>query len=467
MINRLLAPRPAETGAKTAGSRMLSRNVLRVEWDTLRSFTYCAFAFKIYAAIMPRTRAMKSRNPPDSRDKVYGVEYGEKSRAAALAQRRFEEMYETQPAVFRAPGRVNLIGEHTDYNDGFVMPAAIGICTYAAVLPSDNSQLTVHSTDLNETCELDLRALPRGNTGKWSDYVAGVAAVLQSSGHGLRGAHIVIASDIPIGTGLSSSAALEVVVAIALLSISNLQLGRVAIAKACQRAENEYTGTRCGIMDQFASCLGEAGCALYLDCRSLEYSLVPIPGNVRIVICDTGVKHELAAGEYNRRREECETGVEYLKRFIPGISALRDVSMEQLLRHSSGLSDTCFRRCRHVISENQRVRQAAEALKQSGLHGFGELMYESHASLRDDYEVSCPELDRLVEIARGIDGVFGARMTGGGFGGSTVNLVAEEAVTEFRSQVAQKYEEATLKPPGILVCSPVAGASEIPAGGRA
>ena len=378
--------------------------------------------------------------------------------SALLAEERFQQMFGAEPMIFRAPGRVNLIGEHTDYNDGFVMPAAIGFYTCAAALPSGDSRLKVHSANFDETRECDLNSLPSGRTGHWSDYVIGVAAVLKAHGCALRGANLVLSGEVPIGAGLSSSAALEVATAFALLAVSGLDLDRATIAKVCQRAENEYTGARCGIMDQFVSCFGEAGRALMLDCRSLDYSLLPISDKVRIVICNTLVKHALAGGEYNRRRADCESSVEYLKRHIPGIAALRDVSMPQLEKFGSRLSETAFRRCRHVISENTRVLASAEALKKNDYKQFGRLMVESHLSLRDDYQVSCAELDLMVENARSMEGVLGARMTGGGFGGCTVNLVEAGAVEKFTSDMARSYRASTSVDPEIYVCSAVAGA---------
>ena len=386
--------------------------------------------------------------------------------AAILAEERFLRVFEAEPRIFRAPGRVNLIGEHTDYNDGFVMPAAIGLYTYAAALPSGDSRLKVHSANFDETREFELSSLPPGRTGHWSDYVVGVAAALKTYGCALRGAKLVISGEVPIGAGLSSSAAIEVATALALLALSGIDLDRATIARVCQRAENEYTGARCGIMDQFVSCFGEAGCALMLDCRSLDYSFLPINDEVRIVICNTHVKHALAGGEYNSRRADCESSVEYLKRYIPGITALRDVSMQQLESFGSGLNETAFKRCRHVISENTRVLASAEALKRNDHKRFGRLMYESHLSLRDDYQVSCAELDLMVEDARNMEGVLGARMTGGGFGGCTVNLVETGAIERFTSDIARRYRACTSVDPEIYVCSAVAGAGPVQKSGH-
>jgi galactokinase len=373
----------------------------------------------------------------------------------------FRRRYGGLSRVFRAPGRVNLIGEHTDYNDGFVMPAALDFSTYIAAGASSADNLTVHSLDFDETVTLHLDALPHGATGHWSDYVRGVAAILQARGIAICGAHLVVKGDVPIGAGLSSSAAIEVATAFALLAISGVSLERRVIAEVCQRAEHEYAGTKCGIMDQFISCLGQAQHALMLDCRSLEYEALPLPAGMRIVICNSMVKHALAGGEYNLRRADCEAGVQLLQRHLPAVRALRDVTLPQLQEHSQHMPERIYRRCRHVVSENARTLDAAAALKSGDLARSGRLMYESHASLRDDYEVSCPELDLLVDFAEKYPGVFGARMTGGGFGGCTVNLVEASAVEAFQAEVSRRYQNATGKQPAIYVCAASDGAGEV------
>ena len=379
----------------------------------------------------------------------------------SLVAHRFRELYGEPIGVFRAPGRVNLIGEHTDYNDGFVMPAALEFYTYVAAGPRTDRELSVYSIDFDETKCFHLDDLAGGPTGHWSDYVRGVADVVNASGDPIRGANLVIKGEVPIGAGLSSSAALEVATVLALLANSGLTWGRVDVAKACQRAEHEYAGTKCGIMDQFISCCARANHALLLDCRSLEYELLRIEDRVRIVICNTMVKHELAGGEYNRRRADCEAGVRFLQRYLPDIRALRDVSPSQLAEYGVGLPPETYRRCQHVISENARVLEAAQALKDGDLLRFGVLMYASHASLRDDYEVSCKELDLMVELARECSGVYGARMTGGGFGGCTVNLVDANAVEEFKAAIAGDYNDATGLHPEIYVCTAADGAAEV------
>ena len=369
----------------------------------------------------------------------------------------FRRLFGQRPRVFRAPGRVNLIGEHTDYNEGFVMPAAIELGCWVAIAGREDRRLVVRSENLQETVELDPSAQRRGH---WSDYVQGVAVLLEQRGLRLRGANLLIQSEVPIGSGLSSSAALEVATGLALLGNSGLELERMELARLCQRAENEFVGARCGIMDQFTACFGEAGHALLLDCRSLQYRALPLPAGAALVICDSGVRHDLAAGEYNARRAQCEAGVGVLARERPQVRALRDATMEDLEHNRAQLGDVVYRRCRHVVTENARVQQAAGALERGDLRDFGRLMGESHRSLRDDYEVSCAELDLLVELAGQLDGVYGARMTGGGFGGCTINLVKSEKMEEFRRSLAAGYQQATGRTAKIYVSEAASGASE-------
>ena len=368
---------------------------------------------------------------------------------------------QTENRIFRAPGRVNLIGEHTDYNDGFVMPAAIDLATWVKVSPREYRRLQIISEDFNDEVEIDLDHEGLSARGHWSDYPVGVAVMLEQAGYRLRGARLEIRSEVPIGAGLSSSAAIEVATAFALTANSELQVERRELARLCQRAENEFVGARVGIMDQFVSLFGKEQRALLLDCRSLDFELLPLPDNVRLIICNTMVKHELASSAYNERREQCEAGVKHLSKFLPDITALRDVGLEQLEKFGSDLPDEVYRRCRHVITENVRVLSAAEALKRRDLNRFGRLMAESHRSLRDDYEVSCRELDLMVELAREIEGVYGSRMTGGGFGGSTVNLVDQHNVHQFQERVAQGYEQVTRLRPEIYVCHASGGAEEV------
>lgn len=376
---------------------------------------------------------------------------------------QFRDLYGTEATLVRAPGRVNLIGEHTDYNDGFVLPAALGMYCYVAVAPRLDGILRVRSAQLDETVDLNIGALSGPPERHWSDYVRGVAAVLASLGYALKGANLLISSEVPVGAGLSSSAAIEVSTALALDSVAALNIPRVELPRICQRAENEYSGAMCGIMDQFISTFGKAGHGLMLDCRSLRYELAPVPDSVRLVICNTMVKHELSGGEYNQRRAACETASKRIGLDKPSVRALRDVTMADLRFYRDILGDTVYRRCRHVVTENQRVLDALSALKSGDMTGFGELMYASHASLRDDYEVSCDELNIMVDLASHIQGVYGARMTGGGFGGCTINLVKAEAVPRFESLISADYKKATGLAPVVYVCSTADGAGPVSA----
>ncbi len=369
---------------------------------------------------------------------------------------QFSSIFKAAPTLYRAPGRVNLIGEHTDYNDGFVMPAAIDLSCCVAIAPRNDRRLVVHSANFNETAEFSLDEHP-SPAQHWSDYVRGVAWVLENAAYKLRGADVAVMSNVPIGAGLSSSAAIEVATAYALLDISGLQVDRKQLAKLCQKAENEFVGARCGIMDQFIACHGQAGCALVLDCRSLSYRPLPLKSDVRMLICNTMVDHHIASGEYNVRRSECEQGVRQLATAIPGLKSLRDLTLAELDRHRDKLTELLYRRCRHVVTENQRVTEAAAALQHDDLNCFGRLMADSHRSLRDDYEVSCPELDLMVEIATSQEGVYGSRMTGGGFGGCTISLVKEEAISRLQQTIANAYEEKMGRRPEIYVCSPAEG----------
>src|ERR1051326_8332099 len=363
--------------------------------------------------------------------------------------------------TFRAPGRGNLIGEHTDYNDGFVMPVALDFSTFAKVSPREDRRLQIYSENYTDEVEVDLDDQQIKSRKRWSDYPIGVAVVLERAGYRLHGARLEIRGEVPIGSGLSSSAAIEVATACALTANSDLKIDKRELARLCRQAGNEFVGARVGIMDQFVLLFGEAQHALLLDCRSLEFRLLPLPDNVRLIICNTMVKHALASSAYNERRAQCEAGVKHLAQFLPDVEALRDVTIEELERYRAGLSEVVYRRCRHVITENARVLSAADALERSDLHQFGKLMAESHESLRDDYEVSSDELDLMVELAWKVEGVSGGRMTGGGFGGSTINLVAEEHAEQFQETVGPEYERITKLKPEIYVCTAANGAEEI------
>ena len=377
---------------------------------------------------------------------------------ADALSKRFQRLHGTPPKIFRAPGRVNLIGEHTDYNDGYVMPMAIDLYTWVAAGRRDDHILHVHSVHFGETLELPLDELTGPPRRHWSDYIRGVAAELATTRQKLSGANLVIHGQLPLGAGLSSSASLEVATALAVMWTSRFELPPLEMVKLCQRAEHEYAGTRCGMMDQFAITFARLRHALMLDCRSFEYKLLPIPAEASVVVSNTMVRHELAASEYNRRRADCETGLRILRQHLPRVLALRDVTLADLEERKSELPDQVYRRCRHVISENQRVLGAAEALQVGDLDRFGQFMYESHRSLGCDYQVTSPELDVLVKLASVCQGVYGARMTGGGFGGCTVNLVRSDAVEQFQAKIAEGYARATGLIPAVYASSAAEGA---------
>jgi galactokinase len=377
-------------------------------------------------------------------------------------RRQFTEIYGTEPRLFRAPGRVNLIGEHTDYNDGFVLPMAINRETMVAGVARTDRKLRVYTANLNKSAEFNLDVASPLQRGNWTGYVEGMARSVEADGARLTGADLLISSDVPVGAGLSSSAALEISVGYALLSLAGAEIDRVKLALAGQRAENEYTGARTGIMDQFISARGRAGNALLIDCRSLEAELVPLNSpDAVIAICDTGVKHSLASSAYNQRRSECEQGVELLRKSLPDIRALRDVSVEVFRKHEAELPEPVRQRCRHVVTEIKRTLDAVECFKRGDLNTVGQLMYASHKSLRDDYEVSCAELDVLVVQASKINGVYGARMTGGGFGGCTVNLVERGRLDEFQETIKLEYARATNREAKIYISEAANGAEEI------
>ena len=382
----------------------------------------------------------------------------------AQLRRTFQELYRQRPRLFRAPGRVNLIGEHTDYNDGFVLPMALERETVVAGTARNDRIVRVHALDLDEQAEFDLDRPGERRRGLWLDYVEGVAQALVRRSVRLNGADLAIRSDVPVGAGLSSSAALEISTGLALISLSGSEIDRVQLALAGQEAEHTYVGANVGIMDQFIAALGRAGHALLIDCRALQTTLISVDtARTLVVICDTRVKHELATSEYNERRAVCEQGVEILQReALPGIRALRDVTVAAFARYEQLLPESVRRRCRHVVTENARTLAAADALKADRLAEMGRLMYESHESLRRDYEVSCRELDALVEIAASrADITLGARMTGGGFGGCTVNLVRRDALDEFKAFVTREYACRTGHEPIIYISEAGDGAQEI------
>lgn len=360
--------------------------------------------------------------------------------------------------VARGPGRVNLIGEHTDYNDGFVLPVAIDRAAYVAAAPRDDRKLRAWANHYQAEVLLDLDQAAPGVAREWAAYVLGMAAMLEQDGHRLRGADLVIDGDVPGGAGLSSSAALENAVGAALVALSGLNVTPLRIAQLGQQTEHRYAGVNSGIMDQMISALGQAQHALLIDCRSYEFRPIPMPPDVRIVVCDSKVSRELAGSAYNERRAQCEEAVRLLQGVLPGIKALRDVSPEELETHRDLLSKLVYRRARHVVTENARTLEGAERLQTGDLERFGILMNESHRSLRDDYEVSSPQLDTLVAISQSVPGIYGARLTGAGFGGCTVALAQPEAVEQLIADVTREYQQAFALTPEVYVCTASDGA---------
>lgn len=391
----------------------------------------------------------------------------------------FQARYPFDPAVHpadetvvvRSPGRVNLIGEHTDYNDGFVLPLAIDREILLAGRRRKDETVRVFSLNMGDEGAFPVNGVAApaaagegkpGPPGGWSRYVEGVVWALREAGFAVGGFDAALVGNIPQGGGLSSSAALEVGVAVLIKELFGLELDPVATARLCQRAENEYVGVQCGIMDQFTVALGRQGHALLLDCRTLEYHYVPLPAqHVRLVVADTGVRRALASSEYNARRRQCEEGVALLRRHLPDIRALRDVAPHSFEQLRDRLPEVLARRCGHVIYENARVLAAAASLANDNFTACGQLMYASHKSLRDEYEVSCRELDEMVEIARSVPGVYGARMTGAGFGGCVVSLVRADAVDALVAAIEAEYPKRTGKTPAVHVVTPSAGAATV------
>lgn len=376
-----------------------------------------------------------------------------------LAQ-EFTETYSSVPRLFSAPGRVNIVGEHTDYNEGFVLPMAIDRRTYVAANKRSDRRVRVKSLVLNDEAEFDLdeRSLL---DKKWLRYIAGVVWTLIDQGITITGADLLIDSDLPIGGGLSSSAALEVASGKAFTAIGDAELDGVQLALAAQHAETVYVGAKVGIMDQLTAVLGRREHALLIDCRSLETKAVPLANlKAAIIVCNTNVKHDLASSAYNQRRAECERGVELLRLKLPHIQSLRDITVEDFQKHESQLPATVRRRCRHVVTENDRTLKAFRALRNGNTELLGRLMNASHESLRNDYEVSSPELEAMVEIAWRNESVFGARMTGAGFGGCTINVVRLEAVEGFCDDVTEKYRATTNIDPDVYVVKADDGARE-------
>ncbi len=357
-------------------------------------------------------------------------------------QQTFLQQFKAEPQLMSvAPGRINLIGEHTDYNDGFVLPGAIDKCVTFMLAENGEADLCrVYSVDMNESVEFSLQALSPMENGGWRNYILGVAAELQLAGASLRGFDATFKGDVPLGAGLSSSAALECALATGLNALFDLGFSQVELATVSQMAEHHYAGVKCGIMDQFASVMGKKDQVFRLDCRTLEYAHFPLDlQEYQLLLLDSCVEHSLAGTAYNERRNQCEVGVNVLKHFYPETLKLRDISPEQLNAYKTTLSEVVYRRCLHVVNENERVQRTCEALTAHELPLLGSLLYQSHDSLSKLYEVSCPELDFLVDYTRSIDWVLGARMMGGGFGGCTLNLILSSEKDRFVESISAAY----------------------------
>ena len=380
-------------------------------------------------------------------------------------RRAFADLSLKEPRYFSAPGRVNLIGEHTDYNEGFVLPIAASLRTYLAAAPRDDGQVRVLSLAMNETANFSIAPSAHVPEGPgWPLYVQGVAKTLIDAGFELRGADIAIFSEVPVGAGLSSSAALEIATGFALMKLSGLDISLTELARAAQRAEQVFVGTNSGLMDQLTATHAKKNHALFIDCRSVEIEHIPVQlPDIAIVICDTRVKHALATSDYNLRREECEYAVALVRKHIPEVRALRDLTTSDLIAIEC-LPEPIRSRARHVITENNRTVQAASALKTGNALGLGSLMVKSHESLRDDFEVSCRELDVMFELAMNHRAVLGSRMMGAGFGGCTINLVEDKLVDDFVAHMTSEYQRDTGLVPLFHIVTADEGVKEIAPG---
>ncbi|MGD1044425.1 MAG: galactokinase [Bacteroidota bacterium] len=353
----------------------------------------------------------------------------------------FRERFKEQPLLFRSPGRVNLIGEHTDYNMGYVLPAAIDKAIYFAIAPRSDRQCKVYAMDMNDEHEYSIDDLHFSKKG-WPNYLMGVVDQCIKTKYRIRGFNCVFGGDIPIGAGMSSSAALEAGLAFALNTMFDLHIEALSLVKLAQKAENEFVGVQCGIMDQYINIFGKQNNALRIDCRSLEYKYYPFAfNNISLVLFDTRVSHSLASSEYNRRRKECSEGIEIIKKSYPDVHYLRDVSVDMMQKCKNKMNPTIYRRCKYVVEENDRVLSACTELEKGNLKTFGVYMNRTHQGLSQDYEVSCKELDFLVTAVQGIPQVYGSRMMGGGFGGCTINLIENQTAAEINKQVAEKYKK--------------------------
>jgi galactokinase len=370
-------------------------------------------------------------------------------------EQSFSTYFNAKPAfVVRAPGRVNLIGEHTDYNDGFVLPMAIDHAVWIALAPRADSTVRIRSLDLEVDSAFDLNSLTKGDG--WIEYIKGVAHQLQEAGHALKGFDAVMTGDVPRGAGLSSSAAVELATARAFAAVSGFEWDAAQMARIAQKAENKWVGVNCGIMDQMASAASTEGYALFLDCRTLEYQHAPLPEKTSVVILDTSTRRGLVDSAYNERRSQCEEAARWF-----GVKALRDVSVDELKKGESGLSEVVIKRARHIVTENARVLEAVQVMKAGNVKRLGELFNASHASLRDDFEVTNEALNQIVECAQEQSSCYGARMTGAGFGGCAVALVQEESANEFAKAVSVAYKQKSGLDASVYVCKASAGASVV------
>jgi galactokinase len=369
--------------------------------------------------------------------------------------------FEAEPAIFVAPGRVNLIGEHTDYAEGFVMPAAIDFATLAGISPRADGKIALFSENYGQVRYFDVAELPTQPSQHWTDYPLGVISILAAEGHSIPGFSLSLWGDVPLGSGLSSSAAVEVATALAVSNQIGANYPGPVLARLCQRAENEFVGANCGIMDQFISANGAKDHALLLDCRDLSYKLAPIPPNVALVIANTMVKHAISGGEYTSRRAEVEAACAVIASHRPGVKFLRDATMTDLDRWGSEMTPNSLKRARHVITENARTVAAAEALMNHDLPKLGRLMAEAHISYSRDFEASCEEADAMVELANDLPGLIGARLTGGGFGGCTINLVEQGEASAFAERLAELYAGQTGIVPQMHLCHASGGAHRL------
>ena len=354
----------------------------------------------------------------------------------------FLKNFTGDPVIVRSPGRVNIIGEHTDYNNGFVLPAAIDKAIYVAATPRTDREIHLYSGEFDQSFTSSLDELQPSDL-HWPNYILGVADQLKKRGYAIGGFNMAIDGDVPIGSGLSSSAAVECSTAFALNEMFSLGISKMDLAFIAQKAEHEFAGVLCGIMDQFASVFGKRDHVIRLDCQSMEYEYVPLRmEGLRILLLNTNVKHSLASSEYNTRRQECQEGVRLVSEFHPGVKTLRDVTMDMLDKHVKNVNELVYRRCRYVLEENDRLLRGCEDLKSGNIEALGKRMFLSHEGLSKSYEVSCAELDFLVEAVRNHPGVLGARMMGGGFGGCTINLVKQEAIDELVNEVGASYKKS-------------------------